>query len=74
MNLHYAQLVEVKAGGGNPEGKIRVGGAIRTVSLALVPDARRGDEVLLCDGMAICRVENQNEKEKNHVPRDTGEA
>lgn len=73
MNLHYAQLLEINAAEGIPGGKVRVGGAIRTVSLGLVPNARRGDELLLCDGIPISRVEN-NQLETHYVPGNTREA
>ena len=68
MNLHYAQVVEMFSMDGVRMGKVRTGGAIRTISLALVPDAQRGDQVLLCDGMAISRVDSEkNGEDKKYV-------
>jgi len=37
-------------------GKLRVCGALKPVTLELVPKADKGDEVLPCDGVAIAQV------------------
>jgi hydrogenase maturation factor len=66
MNLHYAQLIEVMPCDGMPDlrwGRVRVGGAIKQVSLELLPDAKSGDQVLLCDGVAISRVDEKINEE-----------
>ncbi len=49
-------------------GRIRVGGAIKKVSLELLTDAERGDTVLLADGVAISEVRPGEAKEENDVP------
>ncbi len=45
-------------------GRIRVGGAIKKVSLELLTDAERGDTVLLADGVAISEVRPGEAKEE----------
>jgi len=74
MNLVFAQVIEVLPGDELREGKVRVGGAIKTVSLGLLPEVRSGDEVLLCDGMAISRVDGNNKQEKIYVPGNSRQA
>jgi hydrogenase maturation factor len=74
MNLHYAHLIEVVPGEGMQDmrwGRVRVGGAIKRVSLGLLPDAKSGDQVLLCDGVAISRVDETINGEKSHVSRNS---
>jgi hydrogenase maturation factor len=56
MNLIYAQVVEVYPEAGEPMGKVNVWGVLRAVPLRLVPEARPGDTVLVCDGVAIGKV------------------
>ncbi len=53
MNLVYAQVVSVSSEHGCPVGKVSVWGVMKTVPFDLVPEARSGDTVLLCDGVAI---------------------
>ena len=48
-------------------GKIRVGGAVQRTSLDLVPDAVRGDRVLLCDGVAISKVAARMHANTDHA-------
>jgi hydrogenase maturation factor len=71
MNLVYGEVVEVVREDGMQMGRISVGGAVRKAALDLIQNPARGDHVLLCDGIAIVRVENENTTEKNHVPRDS---
>jgi hydrogenase maturation factor len=56
MNLIYAQVVEVYSEDDALMGKVTHWGVSRDVPLRLVPDARPGDTVLLCDGVAIGKV------------------
>jgi hydrogenase maturation factor len=69
MNLLYGEIVKVFAADGSPVAKLRAGGALKNISLALVADAAPGDVVLVCDGMAIGKVENK--QKETHVPRDS---
>jgi hydrogenase maturation factor len=56
MNLIYGEIVDVFQEEGLRRGKVRVGGALKIVTLDLLADADKGDEVLLCDGVAIGKV------------------
>jgi hydrogenase maturation factor len=67
MNLLYARIVDLAQENGQKTGRVRVGGALKKVSLDLLTDAAPGDTVLVCEGVALSRVEP--EKEPNHVPR-----
>jgi len=69
MNLVYGEIVEVIQEEEMRMGKIRVGGAFRQAALDLIHNPLRGDRVLLCDGVAISKVESENTSEPNHVPR-----
>ena len=69
MNLIYGEIADVFIEDGLRMGKVRVGGAMRKVTLELLTDAQPGDRVLLCDGVAISK-----EEERHHVsgyPRET---
>ncbi|MBV9107683.1 MAG: HypC/HybG/HupF family hydrogenase formation chaperone [Verrucomicrobia bacterium] len=57
MNLIYGEIVAISQEGDMRVGKIRIGGAMRNVSLDLVTVAEIGDSVLVCDGVAIARVD-----------------
>jgi hydrogenase maturation factor len=68
MNLLYAEVSQIFVEDGLRMGKIRVGGALKTVALELLADAAPGDTILLCDGVAISKVAKEPRKESNHVP------
>ena len=72
MNLLYGQIVETFPEDGMLAGKIRVGGALKKVSLDLLVEPRIGDRVLICDGVAISKVEGQRTTEINYVSRNSG--
>lgn len=57
MNLVYGEVVEVFSEDGMKFGKIRVGGALKEITLELLTDVARGDRVLICDGVAISKVD-----------------
>ena len=71
MNLIYADLREVFSKDGMRMGKICLGGALRNVPLDLLPDAECGDRLLLCEGVAIARVESVNSSEPGYVSGHT---
>jgi len=74
MNLIYGRITEIFREDGMSTGKIRVRGAIKTVSLDLLVEPRLGDLVLVCDGVAISKVAGRTTTEVNHVssnPRET---
>ena len=70
MNLIYGKVVEIFQQDGLRFGKVRVGGASKIVTLDLLADADRGDEVLLCDGMAIGKVRDAVEPLEDYVSRN----
>ena len=72
MNLLYGEIVEMFTEDGMFVGKIRVGGAIKKVSLDLLLEARHGDWILICDGVAISKVESQRPTEINYVFGNSG--
>jgi hydrogenase maturation factor len=67
MNLLYGEIVEMFTEDGMFAGKIRVGGAIKKVSLDLLVEPRRGDRIVICDGVAISKVESQRPTEIDYV-------
>lgn len=63
MNLVYGEVIEVFSEEGVAVGKVRVHGAARKIALGLLTDAARGDRVLICDGVAISKVEERTKPE-----------
>lgn len=59
MNLVYGEIVDVFTEEGVRMGKIRTGGAMKRAALELITDARPGDVVLLCDGVALSKVQEE---------------
>ena len=62
MNLVYAKVIEIDSQDGAPMGKVSVWGVRRAVPMHLVPEAQPGDTVLLCDGVAIGKVNDECEQ------------
>ncbi|MDQ3199464.1 MAG: HypC/HybG/HupF family hydrogenase formation chaperone [Verrucomicrobiota bacterium] len=71
MNLVYGEIIEVSSEEGMPIGRIKVHGAIKKIPLGLLTDARQGDRVLICDGMAISKVAHPPNTEVKHVSGDS---
>jgi len=69
MNLLYGEIVTIFRDDSLLMGKVRVGGAQKNISLDLLTDPRPGDTVLMCEGVALARVESSS-KESHHVPCD----
>ena len=63
MNLLYGQIIDVFPENGFCMGRVRIAGAHQKVPLDLVTDPQRGDTVLLCDGIAISKVEEMTQSE-----------
>jgi hydrogenase maturation factor len=61
MNLIYGEVVDVVEQDGMRFEKVRVGGAMTHVLLEFLAGAECGDRVLLCDGAAIAKVENETQ-------------
>jgi hydrogenase maturation factor len=72
MNLVYAEIVDVEVEDGMRFGNVRVSGAMKKVPLDLVQDVTKGDEVLLCDGIAIAKANDLRITNlENHVLGDS---
>ena len=71
MNLLYGYIVEVFSQDGMRMGKVRVAGATKNIPLELLADARPGDRVLLCDGVAISKVTTTTDSKIDNVSRDS---
>ena len=74
MNLLYGEIVALTLEDEMRVGKIRVGGAIKNVLLDLVSSPEIGEIVLLCDGVAIAKVDKQNKEEIDYVSGHSGKA
>ena len=61
MNLVYGKIVEVFPGL-ERDGKIRVSGAFKIISLDLLTDPQVGDNVLVCEGVALAKVDESPEE------------
>ena len=67
MNLIYGTVLEVFDEDEMRTARVRIVGAVQKVPLDLVADAARGDELLICDGVAIAKAN----REKHHVSGDS---
>ena len=68
MNLIYGEIVDVEVEDGMRFGSVTVSGAMKKVPLDLIQDVRKGDKVLLCDGVAIAKTNDlQITNSENHV-------
>jgi hydrogenase maturation factor len=72
MKLFYGQIIETFPEDGMLVGKIRIGGALKKVSLDLLADPRVGDQVFICDGVAISEVEGRRTTEIKYVSGNSG--
>ena len=68
MNLIYGEVVGLNERDPMKMALIKIAGAIKEVSVGLLTGVRIGDRVLLCDGVAIARVDEQT---SDHVSRDS---
>jgi hydrogenase maturation factor len=66
MNLLFGEILDVALEDGMQQGTVRIGGVRKKVVLDFISNPARGDRVLLCDGVAVSRVEPQ--PESDHVP------
>ena len=71
MNLIYGEIIEVFSDGALRMGKVRLGGAMKRICLDLLSDVRSGDRVLVCDGMALAKVDDRSDMEENDVSGNT---
>jgi 2-polyprenyl-3-methyl-5-hydroxy-6-metoxy-1,4-benzoquinol methylase/hydrogenase maturation factor len=68
VNLLYGRLVEISDEDGIQSGKIEVDGASKKVALGLLTDVTCGDTLLVCDGVAISKVQQQPEVSAMNAP------
>ncbi len=68
MNLIYGEVVGLNERDPMKMARIKIGGAIKEVSIGLLTGVRIGDTVLLCDGVAIARVDKGK---SDYVSRDS---
>ena len=68
MNLIYGDVVGLNERDPMKMARIKIAGAIKEVSIGLLTGVRVGDRVLLCDGVAIARVDEQT---SDHVSGDS---
>jgi hydrogenase maturation factor len=67
VNLLYGNIVEVFPGPESLLGKIRVSGANKIISLDLLTDPQPGDRVLVCEGVALGKVDETAPEEVAYV-------
>lgn len=70
MNLLYGRLIEISEEDGIGVGKVQVGGASKKVPLELLTDVTCGDRLLVCDGVAISKVEEDVSGDSRKTHRD----
>jgi hydrogenase maturation factor len=58
MNLIYGEVIELLQEEGIRFGKIRCGRALKKVPLELLTTVAPGDRILMCDGVAISKVQD----------------
>ena len=63
MNLVYGEILSVFSEQESRLGKIRVGKAAKIISVDLLTDPKPGDKVLVCEGVAIGKVDESVVKE-----------
>ncbi len=71
MNLVYGEILELFPEGELLMGKVRIGGALKKVSLDLLIAPSPGDTVLMCEGIALSKVEQSISMETAHVSGHT---
>jgi hydrogenase maturation factor len=59
MNLIYGEVVGLNERDPIKMARIKITGAITEASIGLLTGVRIGDRVLLCDGVAIARVDEE---------------
>jgi hydrogenase maturation factor len=64
MNLVYGEVVDLSLEQGMRIGTVRISGALKKVPLDLVIDAQCGDKILMCNGVAIGKVNDLRTIEK----------
>jgi hydrogenase maturation factor len=63
MNLIYGEIIELITENGMQMGMVRVSGVLKKVPLDLLTSVQCGDKVLICDGVAISKVQEMPKPE-----------
>jgi hydrogenase maturation factor len=71
MNLAYGEVVDLSVEEGMRIGTVRIFGALKKVPLDLVIEARCGDKILMCDGVAIGKVNDSQTDQTGREPQNT---
>lgn len=66
MNLLYAHITKISMEEEQRMGTICYNGVLKKVPLLLLPDAQEGDEVLVCDGVPLSKID-KNKKGGDYV-------
>ena len=69
----YADIIQIFSEDEQRMGKIRVNGVLKNVPMLLLPDAKEGDRVLMCDGIPISKMSN-DKKGGDYVFGDSGKS
>ena len=72
MNLFYADIIKVFIENDQLMGKIKMNGVLKTVPLMLIPDAKEGDRVLVCDHIPVSKMKIKNGGD--YVPGNSGKS
>jgi hydrogenase maturation factor len=67
MNLVYGEIIELFGEDGSRMGKVRIHGVLKKVSLDLLTAPSVGDTVLLCEGVALNKVDKSTPREAMYV-------
>lgn len=60
MNLIYADIIKIYFENNQRMAKVKANGVLKNVPLLLLPDAKEGDEILLCDGVPVSKTKGGN--------------
>jgi hydrogenase maturation factor len=67
MNLVYGEIIELFEEDESRMGKVRIHGVLKKVSLDLLTAPSVGDIVLLCEGVALNKVDQSTLREAMYV-------
>ncbi len=68
MHTFIGEIAEIFQENGERKAKIKVGKALVKASIELLPEAKVGDKILLCAGVALGKISPEEE----NVPRSSG--
>jgi|YelNatPaOPRAMG01_1025707.scaffolds.fasta_scaffold04531_1 hydrogenase maturation factor len=68
MHTFIGEIAEIFQENGERKAKIKVGKAFVKANIELLPEAKVGDKIILCAGIALGKVNTEEE----NVPRSSG--